>query len=393
MIMETHEADTVARLVERLDVLAPMIAECRAGIEEERRLPAPLFNALAEAGLFRLWLPRNVGGPELSPFGFMEVVEAAAALDGSVGWVVGNGAGASRIAGYLEQDAVRSLFGDPYAFMVTGTGAVGRAVPVEGGYRVSGRWPFGSGIHGATAVSGLCAVEQPGRDGPALMIPAPMIMCCAPIAAACVIDNWHVSGLRGTGSCDWLLEDVFVPSAFAFGFPDQRATQPGAVFRMPAISSFAWSVAVVPLAVARAALDDFVAVARDKVRLGTTQPLREREVIQSEVGRADAMLKAGRALLVEAMQALVVVVERGEADLLARRAGLRQAAAHAAETALRVAAMLEGMAGTAAILEAGKLPRHLRDLRAAVQHVAMSPHNFIIAGRLALGLEAGTTRV
>lgn len=386
--MQPQDADTVTAMLERLRALAPMVTEHRGAIEQERRLPAPLFRALAEAGLFRLWLPRALGGPELSPLGFMAVVEAAAALDASVGWVVGNGGGASRIAGYLAPGAARDLFDDQGAFMVTATGAVGRAVPVAGGYRVTGRWPYGSGIHGATAVSALCAVAQPDREGP-----APMVMCCAPIGAARVIDNWHVSGLRGTGSCDWLLEDAFVPDTFTFSFPDQRATQPGVVFRMPVISSFAWSVAVVPLAVARAALDDFVAVAQDRVRAGTTQPLRERELIQSEVGRADALLRAGRALLAEAMQALVAAVDRDAADLLPLRVGLRQAAAHAAETALRVAAILEGMAGTAAIQEAGTLPHRLRDLRAAVQHVAMSPYNFITAGRVAMGLEAGTTRV
>ncbi|MGE0724763.1 MAG: acyl-CoA dehydrogenase family protein, partial [Alphaproteobacteria bacterium] len=250
--MQAQETETVAVLLARVRALAPMVDAHRAAIERERRLPAPLFDALAEAGLFRLWLPRALGGPELSPLGFMAVVEAAAALDASVGWVVGNGGGASRIAGYLAEDAARSLFEDPRALLVTATGAVGRAVAVDGGYRVSGRWPFGSGIHGATAVSGLCAVEPPGSVGPATTI-----ICCAPIDAARVIDNWHVSGLCGTGSCDWVLEDVFVPSAFAFAFPDQRASQPGVVYRMPGPSSFAWSVSVVPLALARAALDDF----------------------------------------------------------------------------------------------------------------------------------------
>jgi alkylation response protein AidB-like acyl-CoA dehydrogenase len=129
------------------------------------------------------------------------------------------------------------------------------------------------------------------------------------------------------------------------------------------------------------------------VRGGTSQPLREREVIQSEVGRADAMLRAGRALLIEAMHALIDAVERGEDDLLDVRAGLRQAAAHAAEAALSVAASLERMTGTAAIFEAGSLARRLRDLRAATQHVAMSPNNFGVIGRLRLGLQAGTARV
>lgn len=387
--MHAQEAHLVAEFLARLDALAPLIAEHRAAIERERRLPEDLFGALADAGLFRLWLPRALGGPELSPLGFLRVVEATAALDGSVGWVVGNASGASRIAGYLAPAAARRLFGDPRALVVTATGAAGRAVPCEGGYRVSGRWPFGSGIHGATALAGLCAVEAaPGAEGP-----APAIMCCAPIGAARVVDTWHVSGLRGTGSCDWVLEDAFVPADQVFDLLAHRPAQEAAIYRMPVISSFAWSVAPVPLALARATLDAFLGMARDKVRVGTTQPLREREVIQSEVGRADAALRAARALLVEAMGELVAAVEAGREDLLAPRAGLRQAAAHAAATALAVAATVEGMAGTAAILEAGRLPRLLRDLRASAQHVAVSPNNFVVAGRLALGLDAGTSRI
>jgi alkylation response protein AidB-like acyl-CoA dehydrogenase len=150
---------------------------------------------------------------------------------------------------------------------------------------------------------------------------------------------------------------------------------------------------VVPLGIARAALNEFVLIARDKVRVGTTQRLQEREVIQTELGRADAMLRSARALLVEAMLELVAAVDGGETDLLVLRATLRQAAAHAAETALRIATMLEGMAGTAAIRETSQLPRRLRDLRASVQHVAMSPNYFAVAGRLLMGMDAGTSRV
>jgi alkylation response protein AidB-like acyl-CoA dehydrogenase len=118
-----------------------------------------VFSRPKKAGLFRLLLPRRLGGPELSPADFTMVVEAAARLDGSVGWVVGNGAGASRIAGYIEDGAARALLGTPGAFMVTATGAVGQAAPTDGGYRVSGRWPFGSGLSSAT-LSLACAPSR-----------------------------------------------------------------------------------------------------------------------------------------------------------------------------------------------------------------------------------------
>lgn len=373
-------------LIGRVRALVPLVDAERRKIDAERRLPTSLFSALAEAGLFRLWLPRALGGPELSPLDFMEVVEATAEIDGSVGWIVGNGAGAGRIAGYVPEEVARYYFDDRHSFMVTATGAVGNAVPVPGGYRVTGRWPYGSGIHGATAVAGLCAVSA--EDGPPRQI-----MCLVPASAVTVFDTWDVSGLRGTGSCDWAIKDVFVPEEHAFSFPDQRATQPGLVYRLPSLSTFTWSVSVVPLALARACLTAFLGMAGDRVRVGTNQPLRDRETIQSEVGHAEARLRAARAFLVEAMGALMDAVEHGQPNLVPFRADVRLAAAHAADTALRVASALEAAIGAAALFESGPLARRLRDLRAAVQHVAMSPNNFIIAGRLQLGLDPGTTRI
>src|SRR5437868_7617439 len=142
--MLARSPDRVAEYLAAIHRLAPLIAQHRASFDEERRLLDVLFNALADAGLFRLWLPEAIGGPELSPVDFMTVVEAASALDGSVGWLVGNGAGMSRVGGYLSIKVAREFFSNPRAFITSATGAVGAAQRVEGGYRVTGRWPFGS---------------------------------------------------------------------------------------------------------------------------------------------------------------------------------------------------------------------------------------------------------
>jgi indole-3-acetate monooxygenase len=385
--MQPRDPSTVSSLLGSLQSLAPLVQEHRQAIEHDRRLPAPLFTALADQGLFRLWLPKSLGGPELSPADFMTVVEAAAALDGSIAWVVGNGGGASRVAGYVAEDVARDWFGDQGAFIALATGAVGEAQPVDGGYRVSGRWPFGSGIHGATGAAGICAVQQGDAT-----TPPRMIMCYMPIGSVTVIDNWHVSGLRGTGSCDWTANQVIVPEEHVFSFPEHRPMHPGPIYRAPLPSTFTWSVAVVPLGIARALLDSFIARISDRTRLGTSQPLREREIIQSEVGRADAMIRAGRSLLNETMQALIDAVAREDSDISGHRVALQQAASFAADAALKVASMVEAMAGTAAISEAAPIARQLRDLRASAQHIAMSPANFITAGRVRLGLDIGTRR-
>src|SRR4051794_16995776 len=157
--MLTKTPGWVADYLEAIERLAPLIAEHRAAFDCERRLPDAVFNALADAGLFRLWLPRTLGGPELSPADFMTVVEAASALDGSVGWLVGNGAGMSRVGGYLPEPVAREFFSDTRAFITSSSGAIGVAQKTEGGYRVTGRWPFGSGAHHASHFMGLASLK------------------------------------------------------------------------------------------------------------------------------------------------------------------------------------------------------------------------------------------
>ena len=365
----------------RVARLAPFVAAYRVAIEQERRLPAPLFDAIVELGLTRLWLPRAFGGPELPPLDFMDVVEAASALDGSVGWVIGNGAGMSRVAGYLLAATAQKWFADPRAFVVSATGAVGDAAPVPGGYRVTGKWPFASGIHHATHAMGVCR----RADDPQVLL-----WCYFPIGDVHVIDDWNVSGLRGTGSCDFTANDVFVPDAHAHPFPELVPTQPGIVYRLPGYMVLSWTVAVVPLGIARAAMDAFVELAARKVRFGTGVSLRERETVQAAFGHAQALHSAARLFLADAMRALEA--EGAESDI-ETRARFRMACTLAGETASRIVEMLCSAVGAASIQESGVLARCQRDVQATSRHIAMSPNNYIFGGRIGLGLDAGTARI
>ena len=315
------------------------------------------------------------------------MVEATANLDGSIAWIVGNGGGMSRVAGYLPQTVASAWFSDPQAFVASATGAVGSAVPVKGGYRVSGRWPFGSGAHHATHFMGLCNVPNPdGANSSGL------ICCYLAREHVRIIDNWYVSGLRGTGSCDFEVNDLLVLPEHTHSFPDHQATQPGILYRIPAMSAFTWTVAVVPLGIARAAADSFAELATTKTRAGTSAPLRDREIIQSEFGRADAQLTAARAFLSDAMSELIVATDAGGERLVRARAMLRTASTFAAESALQILDRLSAAAGAVAISEGSRLERCVRDVQAAVKHVAMSPNNYVISGRLGLGLAPGTAR-
>ena len=372
----------ISGLLDAISRIAPLIGQRRDEFDRLRRLPDEIFEALADAGLFRLWLPRAVGGPELSPYQFMSVVEAMSALDGSVGWVIGNGGGMSRVGGYVGRDVAREWFADRRTFVAAATGAVGTATPVKGGYRVSGRWPFGSGAHHASLFMGLAA-ERPE---------APRLCCYVGRKDVTILDNWHVSGLRGTGSCDFELHDVFVPAAHVHPLLDLTPSDPGLVYRMPPLSVFAWTISAVPLGIARGAIDAFVELASRKTSLGTSTLLRDRELVQMTVGRAEAMHRAARAFLVDAMTELMEATDGGDERLVKARTAFRLAATFAAENATHIVEMLAAGAGSPSILETCRLERAVRDAHAAARHIAMSPNNYIVGGKLALGLDTSTAR-
>jgi indole-3-acetate monooxygenase len=384
--MNAIAAERVWPYLESFKELAPLIARDRASFDRDRRLSEEVYDRLAGAGLFRLWLPAALGGPQLAPVEFMCVVEAAAALDGAVGWLVGNGGGMSRAGGYLAGPAVQEWFDDPRAFIASSTAAVGKALPEAGGFRISGKWFFASGAHHATWFMGLCApVNEDGTDGPAFC-------CYLPRSSVTIHDTWHVSGLRGTGSCEFEAHDVFVPTEHTHGFVTPAAAQPGIVYQMPAISVFAWTVATVPLGIARGAIDTFKQMATRKTRAGTASVMCERELVQSMIGRVETLHAAARGLLISTMTELMEATSIGGESLIRARLRLRTAGAHAAETAMQIAGMLAAEAGAIAIFETSALERATRDIHVAAKHIAMSPNVFTTAGRVELGLDPGVPR-
>ena len=383
--MLAHMASRIEGYLNAIENLAPLVAEHRDTFDRARRLPDGVFRALAEAGLFRLWLPTAMGGPELSPVEFMRVVEAASALDGSIGWIVANGGGMSRVAGYLPEAVAREWFADPSAFIVAATGAIGSAHPVAGGYRVTGRWPFGSGASHATRFMALAAVKDGSNSGQAPM------SCYFRPEEVTVHDTWHVSGLRGTGSSDFEVSDVFVPAGHTHDLIAPRPTQPGIIYRIPGLSIFPWSITGASLGIASGVMAAFTKQAtQGKGRFGVR--LQDREMVHSAVGRADATLGAARAFLAQAMTELVAALDADTDRQVRARARLRTACAYAAESSTSVVQMLTTEAGASAIFESSHLERAGRDINAAVKHIAMSPQSYIVAGRLTLGLDPGTMR-
>jgi alkylation response protein AidB-like acyl-CoA dehydrogenase len=389
--MTTQPSPVVSELLSRVAQLAPAIAAQRAALDIDRRLPEPLFEALADAGLMRLWLPRALGGPQLSLHEFVSVIEEVSRLEGAVGWAVSLGATYSRLAGYLSEDVAREIFSAPRACLAGTITPSGRAFAVPGGYRVQGRWSYGSGIHHASTVIGNCVVV--GDDGkPPAGEPPAFRTCFFRPSDVTVHDNWHVSGLRGTGSCDYEVRDVFVPDAYAIDAFAPAPVQPGVLYVLPFISVFAMSVAVVPLGIARRAISALLALAKDKVPAGGSAPLCERETIQRDIGRAEALLRSARALLFEALDAMWREGEAGAPSTLQTRALARIAYSLIGENAPRVVDMMCRAGGGTSIYESSPLERCFRDVHAAVKHIALVENNFTLAGRVFLGMDPGTPR-
>lgn len=375
---------SAAGFLDRLRELSETVAQERVGFDSDGRLPDDLYRRLAAIGLFRLWLPVALGGPELSALDFMDVVEEASALDGTIGWLVSNGGGMARAGAYLPVDSAREIFRDPEAFVVSGTGGIGPAVPVSGGYRVTGRWPFGSGAPHATWFAPVCEIEDAGQGS------GHLVFAYAPRADVFLHDNWQVSGLCATGSVDFELRDVFVPDHFVHAHQPEP-TQPGTLYRLPTNSIFPWTVATVPLGLARGAVAEFVRLALQRKRRGDTLPLAERELVHSEVGRIEARLSAARAYLRQAMTDLLDAVAAGS-DLVPARVRFRLACTFASENALWSIGRLTEIAGAVAILRSCPLERYERDARAAAKHLAMSSAIYITGGKLVLGQDISQAR-
>ena len=381
-----HEAgaNTAADLCTQLRELSPTVAAQRANFDAAGQLPDALFETLAGLGMFRLWLPAALGGHELSAFDFMDVVEEASALEGAIGWLVGNGGGMGRVGAFLSEECAREIFDDQNAFVVAGTAGVGRAVPVEGGYRVSGRWPFGSGSPHATWFTPFCEIEEDGQKTGRIINPV------VPRADVILHDNWYVSGLCGTGSGDFELQDVFVPDRFVH--PQQpEPTHPGTLYRLPTGSIYPWTVATVPIGLARGALREFLAIAGQRKRRNDTLPLAERELVQSEVGRIEARLSASRAYMRQAMADLLEAVEAG-VDLVPVRVRFRMACTFASEGSLWAIGQLNEIAGAISIFRTCPLERYERDVRAAAKHIAMSPTAYVTGGKMVLGQDLSGMR-
>jgi indole-3-acetate monooxygenase len=361
--------------------------------ERERKLAPPVVDALRDAGFFRLCVPRSVGGGEADSATLIEVCEELARGDAAAGWCIAVMSTAGMVGAYIPEETAREIYG-PQTAVVGGVFAPrGRAVADGDHYRITGRWPFSSGVDHCDWLLGGCVVERDGELD-ALESGRPDIrLCLFPAADAQVIDTWSVSGLRATGSHDIAVEDLLVPAERTASVISQSPVASGPLYAFPVFGLLALTIAGVALGIGRAAIDDLVELAQAKTPTASTRTLAERATAQSQIAQAEAGLRAARSYLYEAVEDAWRTASDGAVVPVEQRAALRLAATHATIAAAAATDAAYGLGGGSSIYETSPLQRRFRDIHAATQHMLVAPATWELTGRLLLGLPTDTAQL
>ena len=372
--------------------MVPLLRERAAAIETGRELTADVLDALHERELFRLSLPAHVGGYELPVPVLAEVTEIIAGADASTAWCLGQAFGCAMSAAFLDEDAAREVFGPADAVLAWGAGPQGTAVATDGGYVVNGTWKFASGAKHATWLGGHCKVHEAdgsprlGADGVHALRTAVF-----PRDRAVIADDWYVMGLRGTRSEGYTVENLFVESRLTLDRDTPAECRlDSTLYVFPTTNVYASVFSGVALGIARAMLDDLLALARTKSQRGARTSMRESAVVHTRLAELEARLGAARAFQRETIRGVWAEVDASRELTMAQRARIRLATTHAIRQATSVSEQVYRLAGSTAIFEDHAFERRFRDAYAVSQQVQGRHTNFETVGRLMLGLDIDT---
>lgn len=378
----TERAAKRAHLLGAADSISKVVA---AGAEEGDRLgtlPPATVAALVGCGLLALKVPEALGGAEADPVTQLEVLEAVTRAEPSAGWCLMVATTAIGLpAGFLPDEAVAAIFEagriPPAAVAILPTGV---ATPVTGGYRLTGRWPFASGVRHAEWLTAGAMVRRDGEE------PGERCIVAIPASAAEIHDNWKVAGLEATGSCDFSVRDHFVPEIFAWNPATAAPRRGGALFRLGMPAFVAYEHVAFALGVARKALDAAAELAQSKMRgLVTTSSVANRAAFQATLGEAEVRLRLIRAGALDLFEQAWSEVTQGHALSRRQQAELRSAATYATDTAVEIVTALFRAAGGGALYRSGMLQRCFRDINAGAQHLMVSDSSYERLGQILLG--------
>ncbi len=375
-VTSLHASDAAATTLTplaRARALAPEIAAAADEIDRQRELPKALVDAMVSAGLFRLLVPRSVGGEEMDWLEYLDVVRTVAEADGSAGWCLNQGAVFATTSARCSEALAREVWGDPRTVVGNGPPKGSTSVPTEGGYRLTGRWMFSSGCRHANWIAALTV-----EDGVRLhMLPRDEVT---------LVDVWEVRGLRGTGSFAFETDGLFVPERRVMHDYGRRR-EPGPLYVVPQHLLFACGFGCVALGVARAALDATIALADDKRPRFVKRPISESEVVQHRIGKAEATWRAAKALLHETVGNVWESVRATGEITVEQRIHLRMAGTHAIRQSKEAVDIAYDLSGADAIFASKAIQRRFQDAHVITQQVQGRDSHYTTVGQFFLGLE------
>jgi len=389
-LLARDEQNKPVDYVARARALVPLIEAAGDRIEAERRIVPDVVAALHEAGLFHMLLPPAMGGGGADIVAFNRVIEAIAAADASTAWCLSQQVASTQAAGYLDPKIAREVFGPPHGAVAWGPPSGATAKVADGGYIVNGRWRFASGSGHCPWIGGHSAViERDGKprlDGKGQAVMRTMLFRKE---RAVWTDIWHTIGLRGTGSNQYEVKDLFVPDAYTT-WRDQPSdrTDDGPLYNIPLLTLYGIGFCGVGLGLARASLDAFMTLAAGKTGRVGRGVLRDNPVIQSEVAKVAGGLHAARAFLRDMLEDIWDAANKDGATL-EQRARLRLAITGALDQSVRTVDFAYTAAASSAIFNGSPFERRFRDMHTVTAQGQAHMSNFESAGQALFGLEPG----
>jgi alkylation response protein AidB-like acyl-CoA dehydrogenase len=377
-------------LIARARALEPIVRQHAETTERERRLARPVFEAMRDAGLFRMFTPRALGGLEADPVTVARVAEEVAGFDSAAAWALQAGNTGSWWAGHFPASGLAELYADgPDFIMAASFAPPHRAESVPGGYRFTGRGALASTIHDSPWVL-MTGIVFDGEEARTTSFGPVVVGLALRTSEVSILDTWESLGMRGTDSNDVAADGVFVPEARSFAVAPVYEPAPqfrGPLYRLPALASTDVIIAPVALAIARAAITAVREIADRKTPLGSSRTMRHRAAVQFALADAEAQLRAARLLFYEELDTTWRRVLANQSPTLEQRADLMLACAHAVRTSAQVADRMHRMGGTHGIYARSPLERHFRDAQTVRHHGFLSEARLETVGQVYLEVE------
>lgn len=361
-------------------------------IERNRTLPNDLVESLIDSGVFRLWVPSEYGGDQADVHALLDAIETAAYHDGSTGWCVMIGGTTALNAGFLPENFAQEIYGDPRG--VTGGFGMpaGDGKAVDGGISVTGQWAWGSGTRHCTWIGGgVRIVDEAGEptklaDGTR----APFVYFDPTDVE--LLDTWHVSGMKGTGSTDYVTNEAFVPSGRWVSF----ATSPqpvidGSLYRFSFLGALGLGVASVTVGLAQRAIAELIELGQKKPS-GSSRSLSERPSIQADLATAEGKVGAARSFMRSVVDESWATAATTGSVTDDQKRRIRLAANTAAVSCTEAIDLCYLAAGGTAVYEDSPLQRVFRDVHVATQHGMIAPRIMEPLGRMKFGLPTSTSQ-